>query len=261
MKPTKVYQTAQLDKTLLVKNASAPLSIGENTVVIDVRSAFDFAASHIPGSVNLAWQEFAQPNGKYPGRITTDLAQAARRLSLVGIAPGKKVMVVGKGLQGKGEEGRMAWTLFVFGISDVQVASIDQFRLGLTNAEPAQRPNAERWTIDLAKNFVADRKDVLKTKSNGTFIIDVRTRAEYFKVKSDLASIHIPWVEFYNSKGRPDLEIKKRLESIGIGSKDRIIVISNQGLRSGAVAFALLSLGFQNVANATGGYKELRNEK
>jgi len=93
----------------------------------------------------------------------------------------------------------------------------------------------------------------------------VRTRKEYFLKKGlgegyvtpDLSALHIPWTQFYTDDGRPNVEIRTQILALGWQPTDRIVVLSDHGVRSGAIAFILSKLGFTNVANYTGGYSEL----
>lgn len=271
--PTKITQTTALTGDLLLKNVSGPLLVDERTILIDARAPFEYSVSHAPGAVNFQWLDFASPGGAAPGKVTADLDGLANRLALHGITPDSQVVVMGNGKTGMGEEGRVAWSLVHLGVRDVQIASVDHFRSGVINAEPAQRPNAPRWTPRPNERLVADRKEVLAIAtgkiSDGERprgrLLDVRSRKEYFLkagvgqgyVFPELRALHIPWEEFYTGQGRPNPALKAQLEGLGWDLDERIIVVSQKGVRSGAVAFALMSMGFSNVANYTGGYLDL----
>lgn len=273
LKPTKISETADIDPAILVKNASGPIVIDENTVILDARSNFEYTVAHVPGSLNLTWEEFAQPRERYIGKTKSDLPELVKRLALLGLNPASKIIVVGSAAGGQGAEGRVAWSLIHMGFKNVQVVGIDYFRSGLNNAEPPPRANQPEWTPIAKKEMEADRSEVLaaataKIPEGGrqtTYLIDVRTRKEYFNKHAfgegyktpDLRAIHIPWEQFYTSGGRPNLEIKNQILGLGIQPGDRIITLSHHGVRSGAAAFALMSLGFTNVANYTGGFQEL----
>ncbi len=275
--PTKINQTASVDQNILLKNVSGELKVEANTILVDARPAFEFSVAHAPGAVNLLWEDFATPNTPTPGKVPKDISPIAHRLALHGIYPGAAILVMGNGKAGKGEEGRVAWSLVNLGVRDVQIASIDQFRVGMTNAEPKQRENVAPWTPNRAIQMEADLKEVLSIATAklaegqrpGAYLLDVRSRKEYFLkagvglgyVFPDLRALHIPWDQFYNDMGRPNPEIKGQLHGLGWQARDRIIVVSNKGVRSGAAAFALMSMGFTNVANYTGGFMELLDGK
>ena len=138
--------------------------------------------------------------------------------------------------------------------------------MGLRRAKSAEAPapeNVERWKPEVNAQLMADVKEVLENavgkKEKTLHVIDVRSPSEYFeRDQLELRGINIEWKEFFNSKGRPNISIKKRLQNIGIGPNDRIVVMSNEGLRSGAVTYALTMMGFQNVGNLAAGWKALK---
>lgn len=264
LKPTKVTETYQIDIGPLVQGLRRPLLIDKDTIVIDVRSPFDYAMAHIPNSINLQWQEFAKHRSKNPGELEDDRFKMARRLARLGIQPSSKVVVVGSGLSGQGEEGRMAWTLFYLGVHDVHMASIDYFKAPLTTKSSEPRPSAPYWQPQLSPSVLATKAELLKaiTKQGAPepekiHLIDVRSQKEYFRkegfgldyAEPDLQAINIEWREFFDSYGRPNPSIKERLIGVGIKPSDRVIVISNQGVRAAAVTMALLSLGYDRAAN------------
>ncbi|HEX7673649.1 MAG TPA: rhodanese-like domain-containing protein [Bdellovibrio sp.] len=114
-KATKV--TAQ--EPIISSNLSAEKIMADNPVILDVRSPFEYNLAHVPGSINVRWEDFSEQSPEYRGLLLSDLWNVARRLSLIGIDPDTKVVVLGKGRQGNGEEGRIAWTLQVLGVRNV----------------------------------------------------------------------------------------------------------------------------------------------
>lgn len=266
--PTKVYSTQDVDLKYLQSMLSEPVQITEQTVILDSRPAFDFALIHHPQAVNVLWTDFTDTRGPYPGLLLKDLDQAVRRLALLGISPSTPVVVVGLGDKGNGEEGRLAWTLFYLGLSRVQVIDLEKLGARYTNITPPPRENAKVWEPEYRTKVLADKKEVMRLATSKhderTHIIDVRSKNEYFSKNRkleyeypDLRAINIEWKEFFSSQGRPNMAIRDQLKAIGVNLTDRIVVISNNGVRSGAVTFALLSLGYVNASNYAGGYSEL----
>ena len=273
MSPTKTYQSESYDTSTLSQALRSPIPVGPDTVILDARSPFEFAMAHLPGAKNLSWTDFSDSRGPYPGRLKTQLRSQVRRLSLLGIGPDTPVVVVGKGRGGKGEEGRLGWTLLYLGVKNVFVAQVDALGLRYSNlVQPPPKRNKNIWKATKKPQLLAGLPEVLDSvrgkKNETVHIIDVRGKKEYFeKIRNtkfsteDLRAVHIEWKEFFNSKGRPRMKIRRRLKSIGILPQHRVILISNDGLRSGAVTYALLSLGYSKAANYAGGYSELRNKR
>lgn len=276
--PTKVYQSQSLDVKSSVSANLQPLSLDDNTVVLDARSVFDYNLAHIPQSLNMQWSDFSRPGARNKGLLSEDLYKEARRLALKGISPESKVIIVGNGIEGRGEEGRLAWTLMYMGIQDVQFASLKHFpKFPMTNAESPPKKNEKVWKPNLVKSLIVEKEEIRdfinhpmrfetmrsKTVQSKKYIIDVRSSKEYFDRRKnngdykypDINAIHIPWESFFTGEGRPDLQIRQQLLDLGITTESRIIVISNEGVRSGAVSAALYLMGFVNTGNFAGGYK------
>lgn len=258
---TIVKETKFVDVTSLVKANQHTIQITEKTVMLDARSAFEYNIGHLPGAVPLSWEDFTDPQAKIPARLRSDLRPLVRRLSLLGISIDTPVLVVGSGKLGMGEEGRLAWTLFYLGIRNIQIASQAYFRRGLTTDASPVRANEPLWQAKFKPSVVMTAKEFFAQKPK---VIDVRTEKEYFAkgehgnyASPDLNAIHIDWREFFTDDGRVNLKLKPKLEAVGITTRDRIAVVSDDGVRSGAVTFALLSLGFSGAANVAGGFPEL----
>lgn len=269
--PTKIYETTDISgSSFLEREAQLPLVVDENTVVLDARSVFDYSMAHVPQSHHLSWQDFTERGSAEPGQLKINLEKDIRRLARKGIAPDTRIVVVGKGKKGQGEEGRLAWTLLYLGIKNVQTASIDYFKKQLTTTESPQLKNQKNWLQPKKKSLLVTENELKSfvtkpTLGNGAFIIDVRSEKEYFEKDKNsekykypgLNEVNIPWPHFITEMGRPNFKIQKQLIDLGVSRDRRIIVISNSGLRSAAVTAVLFSLGFKNVGNFNSGYQSL----
>lgn len=268
--PTKTYTSGDINTQILAKSLQQPIKVTEETIVLDARPPFEFAVIHLPQAVNIQWRDFADIQGPFPGRLKKDLQQEAKRLALLGVTPQSQVIVVGRGLNGQGEEGRIAWTLLYLGVQDVQVAEADSLGLRYTNISPPPRANAPFWEPQIRNSLIATKEEVIRAGTSKhderVHILDVRSKDEYFSKNRalqyevpDLRAVNIEWKDFFTAQGRPNPAIKAQLEAINVLSGDRVIVISNNGIRSGAVTYALLSFGYKKAANFPGGYSELLN--
>lgn len=263
MTPTKTTETTRRDLVQVVEKAQKPVAISENTVVLDVRPAFDFGLNKIQNSQRFPWETLAE-NSK-TGEMLRDQRQAALRLALKGVNPQTPVVIVGKGKAGAGEEGRLAWNLLYLGFVDVQVCAIETFRHTMTPNESPQAVNEKPWTPLPRPELIVARPEFLKLARDArgrlrshTFLIDTRSEKEYLVPKQkDFAAINIDWQQFYTEEGRPDSAIKDRLKALGIGPHDRILLMSNRGVRSAAAAYALIALGYSHVQNFAGGLQAL----
>ncbi|MEK2688352.1 sulfurtransferase [Bdellovibrio sp. GT3] len=265
-------------------------------VILDVRPPFEFNLSHVPGAINVRWEDFSSQDPNSRGVLQDDLFAIARRLSLIGIDPDSKVVILGKGSLGAGEEGRIAWTLEVLGVKNVHTALYTVARSmnpkgdePLVKNKPMWKPVVDESLFIDSKNFKAYATHKLsplkmtgKKKSKKAMdlpvsslfgmnfneakskvvILDVRSSAEYginnlskYKnVKTPV--VQLEWKEFFTESNAVSKDLAKKLESKGITQDKIIMVISNHGVRSGAVTFALREMGYRQSVNFAGGYEQ-----
>lgn len=261
LKPTKVTN----QETVILEAGSPQALMRGNPVILDVRPAFEFNLLHVPGSINVRWEDFSQNNPRSRGLLQNDLFAVARRLALIGIDPQTKVVVLGKGPAGQGEEGRVAWTLQTLGIKDVHTVLHTNFREANNTREIPPIKNKSYWkpTVDETSSIsLKDFKDLLKKNDPKLIVLDVRTSAEF--QHSNLAKIsavsakmeNIEWTRFYNPSGFRMLNLDNLLANTGITKEHTVVVISGHGVRSGAVTYVLRSNGFSKARNFAGGYEQ-----
>ncbi len=269
--PTKISETQKREFDLLVDKSSRPIELTDQTVILDARSSFDYGLNRITNSIHFPWDNLAETT--LSGEVMKDSRKAALRLSLNGIEPHTPVVVVGYGPRGDGADGRLAWSLLYLGVQDVQLTVIETFRRSLTPNASAPAKNVAVWPVNPRENMQLGKADFVRLSQDPrgrlesrTWLIDVRTDKEYFNKTGagnapDINAINVPWTEFYNDKGRPNSKVKARLQAVGILPSDRVILISNKGVRSGAAAYALLALGFTRVQNFTSGWNSLLTDR
>ena len=264
MQPTKTSETSQRDLVQVLEKAQKPITLTENTVVLDARSEFDYGLNKILNSRHFQWETLAD-NAK-TGELLRDPRNAALRLSLVGVVPSTPVVIVGNGQAGEGQEGRLAWNLLCLGFHDVQVSDIEAFRHSMTPNSEAPPLNEKPWTVNPRTELQVSKAEFLKIAHNPrgrldshTFLIDARSEKEYLaQGQRDLGAINIEWKQFYNAQGRPSSAIVARMRALGMSSNDRIILLSNRGVRSASATYALIALGFSHVQNFNGGLQALK---
>lgn len=270
--PTRVSETMRPEYGEMVAKTSKPIVLTENTVILDARSAFEFGLSHIAGSRSFSWENLAE--SRESGLLLTDLRKVSHRLALNGLDIHTPVVIVGSGGDLNGSDsaqaspGRLAWSLLYYGFYDVQVVNIDVFKKMLTTRASELIKNVEAKSLSprthleiLKPEFGQILKNLGAEAKEKTFVIDVRTEAE---IKKDVMAQKYPgilklnWTQFFNNEGRPNSKVLAKLKALDVTSADRIILISNKGVRSGAATFALVALGFGKVQNFTAGWNGLR---
>lgn len=262
-KPTKIT----VQEPLLGESVTAENLMKAKPVLLDARPAFEFNLAHVPGSINVRWEDFSQQNPRSRGVLQPDLFAIARRLSLIGIDPETPVVVLGKGHLGRGEEGRVAWTLKVLGVQKVYTLLHTSYREMNINAlgEVSPVQNKPYWKPAVAEALVIDskafRSQVTQTQKP-VAVLDVRS-AEEFSLRnlSSDKSVKVPvmnleWKEFFAADGLPARTVERLLAERNISKDTPVLVISNHGVRSGAVTYVLNYLGYKNVSNFSGGYEQ-----
>ncbi|MBC86799.1 MAG: hypothetical protein CL677_06425 [Bdellovibrionaceae bacterium] len=266
---TKLYSKFDADYSALVEGRKKKLILNKDVIIVDARKRFDHTMLNIPGSILLSWEEFTDHRSERPGLLQDDYSRMTQRLARLGITPDTNVIVVGYGVHGRGEEGRLAWTLLYLGVKNVQVAEIHLFKKHLRQGTAQPREPVPYWKPKLLSPIRIRKAEFLElaksARQNKVRIIDVRSEREYLKGSTaifgmpEITAINIEWREFYNRQGRPNLDLISKLKAIGIHFGDSIVVVSNKGIRSAAVTTALLTLGYQNVKNYDGGLVEIKN--
>ena len=242
-------------------------SLSADVVLIDARPSFQHQLARPSGAIGMSWQDFSQKSEPFLGVLEKDLFFHARRLARMGISPQSSILVLGNGQQGQGEEGRLAWTLKVLGISKVQIGHVNHFRMASSKAEAPPRAAVPIWKpeptegLEIGKPEFENLLFQPRVAPDSPVLIDVRSVDEYVgkvgrSLKLDYSAINIPWTEFITSKGEPDPAVVDKLQSLSIGKNRRLIVIDWQGVRSGLATFVLREFGF-TASNYSGGYDEL----
>lgn len=262
-KPTKIT----VQEPLMGESVTAENLMKAKPVLLDARPAFEFNLAHVPGSINVRWEDFSQQNPRSRGVLQPDLFAIARRLSLIGIDPETPVVVLGKGALGNGEEGRVAWTLKVLGVQKVYTLLHTSYREMNSNplGEVSPVQNKPYWKPVVAESLVIDSKAFKSRVSQmqkPVAVLDVRSAEEFSlrNLSSDKTVkapvVHVDWKEFFAADGLPAKKVERLLSEKNISKDTPILVISNHGVRSGAVTYVLNYLGYKNVSNFSGGYEQ-----
>ncbi len=243
-KPTKAYTTQDIDTLFMQKKLRQPIRVGSKTVFIDARSDFQYAMLHAPQTIHIQWDDFSKNSNR--NELKDDLSRVTSRLALLGISPQSKIIVLSGGHSSWLQAGRVAWALLYVGIPDVQL--VDQNALGLRyyNVMPPPRPNAPPWSPHPVDRLICTPGELAKLSANPMpheHVLDLRASRGPLRAN-----------RFFNKHGRPNVEMVKVLQKSGFDLDDRIVVVSNHGLRSAAVTYALTVMGYRDVGNCTGAH-------
>ena len=240
--PTLVKEDHKNNFWILQSQLSSPLKINDKTIVIDVRSAFDYNVYHVNGSLHFQVRDFYTRGKNQKYSLKRNKSKLIQRIALKGIEQETPVIVLDKGVGEKGEASQVAWALINLGLENVQVAHVELFKKHFTQRATKSKENKPAWVYKKPK--LQEKIKDLK------FIIDIRESKNYLEspTKSFKSQVvNIPWREFYNGQGRPRKAIKSQLKAIGIRPEDGIKLMGGKGLYERSVAYALLSLGYEKL--------------
>lgn len=227
--------------SLFVPATSALALLARGATVLDARER-GFVWGHIPGAQPVDWRDFRDGWGR-TGRLHPDPAQMAARLSALGVAGDRPVLIYGDAGRGFGEEGRIAWLLAYLGHRQVYILDGGWPAWGQVGG-PIARGLAGRPVRPEGPGipFVPSPQPGLRTdkaavqrvvqglegapRPTAPLILDVRTAAEwrgatpYFEARGGHipSARHLDWQQLLGSDGRlrSAAELHALLSSLGV---------------------------------------------
>ena len=144
--PTKV---SELDKNLETRVFSK-IEYGKEvelkrSVIVDVRPQFEHQMSRPPRSFNALAEDW-DLNGYAGEQLDKKASELQRLLSLKGIDPLTQVVILGKGLNGKGEEFLLASTLMALGVERISFMNEAQAKKAFVAKGLPQLENVPKWS-------------------------------------------------------------------------------------------------------------------
>ena len=261
---------AQGNHELIKPNQLMGLINSNNVVVIDVRSAAEYQAGHIPGAVRVSENEFYEDvhvtvgeSQKLVKKMVANPEKIAEMLSRIGVKPQTHVVVYSKSSATKIAT-RLWWTLEMYGHSKVQVldggyeawkAATD--KISTDDVDPIRSfYPASKLAMD--PSFIATYEEVLDALEQGVIVIDCRDWKQ-FNTSHIPDTFLIPEEDMFN----PDKTFKSKQElrsyfaGYGITGKTPVITYCNSGTTSTVQYFALTQvLGCKDVQNYDGSMNE-----
>jgi len=237
-----------------------------DALVIDARPAEEFAAGHLEGAVHLdLWGVSLIDTSEAPLRAF--MWMIGHLFSLRGVTPERPVLVYEQdaGLRAA----RVFWLLEYLGHQHARVLDggfAAWMREGRPTTTKAVAPTPSTWhgTPDATKiatwDLVFDRLG-----RSETAIVDTRSTAEYtgeqVRAKRGGAipsAVHLEWTNNLTPDGhfKPIDDLRAMYEGLGVTSDREVITYCQGGYRAAHTYLALRRLGYPNVRNYTGSWKE-----
>lgn len=278
--------------SVLATEPSIRKLVTANTVIVDARAPFEFGLNHVPGSINMQWQDFSSPGSTNKTHLDRDKFKLARRLALLGIDPETPVLIVGAGKKGEGQEGRLAWMFKMLGLQKVTTMNYDLLKAQVANdleVKPSSKPMWKPQDFEDYEIAYDDFYTLVKAhqvqhhlppiplkkgvrvgrRIQGVklFVVDARDAKEANEsmdpqqiVSGDVV-LKMPWTDFWSEQGQVNHEAARTLMQKGVKPTDEIVVLSSTGIKASGVVFAMRELGFSNSQNLTGGLSYVQELK
>lgn len=232
----------------------------DDAVVVDARTAEQYAAGHVPGAANVHWTALTgfDEDGLWDAIPVEDKETL---LSAAGVPSDQPLVLYGSGPEGWGDDGNLYWALRRLGHPQVQV--LDGGYLGwLANGgEASTASDAPRATT-----FVADEDPTVSADSDTVemwdgVLLDVRSMEEWDEGRIPGAEWRA-WDDVFADDGtlRPEDELWDLFDEVGIGPDTPVTTYCQAGIRAGHTFMVLEALGVVEVRNYVGSWARWTGE-
>lgn len=249
---------------VITAEALAGILDDPDLLLLDARSADDYAAGHIPGAINTPWELFSQMDlqpGDDDYAVLLPPDELSEVLSSIGVDENKRIVVYGDP-NSFGEDGRVMWMLDMIGLTNVQLLNggwVAWQALGGEISREAATPTPSDFVVTTIDDTTNVTTEWLLENMDKVHILDTRSLEEYDGTR-DIGPFpggHIPGaVHLYfkelnddNALLKSPEEIEAMLTELGIGKDDPIVTYCTVGIRSAYVTMVLKMAGYTNVKN------------
>ncbi len=267
---------AYANPQLLVESDWLEANLGkEGLRIIDVRSADDYAAGHVPNAINIPSSSFRDAEHEVSGMVLP-ADKFAELVGGFGIGNDSEVVVYGRGnILGAT---RIFWALELYGNKNAKVLNGGFAKWGQEERELSTEATtfpSVTFTPDFDPFLVGTIEEVRAAIEGGesnTVILDNRSAGEYSgrDVRADRGG-HIPgainqdWVIYLNGTDARTLksaaELTELFNSAGITEDSVVYAHCQTAVRSAVAYFVARLLGYNNVQNYDGAWAEWGNRE
>jgi thiosulfate/3-mercaptopyruvate sulfurtransferase len=269
--PTAQATSPYVNHDLLIETDKLPALLKQpNVVLVDGVDEASYQRIHIPGAVNLFFNQFANLETRKKNGFPTRVKDAEKLLGAAGISNDTLVIIY------DGGEGAIAsglwFALEFFGHKKVKVLN-GGFRKWLKEGRPVTQDSLEvikkKYVATARPELVVTRKWVKKNMhEKNTLLVDARSPDEF--IGKDLlpgikrgghipGAVNLDWVNLSDKvktfKSADD--IKAILARAGITPETRVVSYCQQGIgRATFLGMAMKLVGYNNVLEYTGSWQD-----
>lgn len=236
------------------------LSGQDNVVIVDTRTASEYAAGHVAGAVSIPTDDIVI---NVPvNNMLTSKNRMEKVMSAAGISNDTLVLAYDANKMGAS---RLLWSLFMYGHQNVKV--IDGGYEALVQAEAAMNteavvPEPAVFTVqEPTRNWLAEMDEVraqVEQPDPHVILLDVRRPDEFAESGKIPGSVMIPYETNFFSDGTfmtPQITRINYLEE-KINPEDEIIIFCQTSMRATPVFVQLYEAGYRNIRIYDGAYSE-----
>lgn len=233
----------------------------EQSLLIDVRSASDFEAGHIPGAVNVPWSDLRAEQMGISGQLA-DPQDISAAFAGVGLAQEQSVLLYDA--RSSRDAGRLAWSLEISGhggLVQILDGGWQQWtEQDLESSTQLPEPQGSDWLATAPSPTPVDADWIFeRLDSSEMWVLDVRTPEEFAEGHIP-GAINVEWSTSTHTDGSqvgtllPEAELQALYAVL---PKDSTVVVSCQsGARAGHSWAVLPTLGFEDVRLYDGSWNE-----
>lgn len=257
---------------LIVEPEALEERLGEAGLrVVDLCKPEVYARAHAPGAVHLDYSRIVAANKPALGLLPDDAALAAALASL-GITPDTHVVAYDD--EGGGRACRLLWTLEVAGHRHYSLLN-GGLHAWANEGHPVDdrpaHPAPSSYRVQRHTGPIADKDYILQHLGDPAVrLLDARSPDEYHGVKRFAAkgghipgAINLEWTTAMdpqrNLRLRPEAELRKVLENLGVMPDREVITYCQTHHRSAYSYIMLKSLGYPRVKGYPGSWSEWGN--
>jgi len=203
-------------------------------IIVDARTAEEYATGHIPGAANVHWTELTgmDREGLWDVLPPTDLATL---LAARGLSSDEPILIYGSGPEGYGDDGNVYWTLRYLGHPEVRVLDGGWAGWLATGGASSTRndapPPQEDFFIEPMDTALATTEEV---EMQDGVLLDVRSEEEWRDGHLP-GAVWMQWTDVFDAGGilKSKRALQERFRELDIEEDTAVIVYCAAGIRAG----------------------------
>jgi len=237
------HEYAKGESKLIEAKELSGLAGAKDSVIVDMRSAEEYADGHVLGAVNIPVSDIVI-NVPVKNMLTSE-KKIQKVLSAAGISNDTRVLAYDAD---KMSAARMLWTLFMYGHENVMVING-----GIDAAVFEAREPGQNWLATM-KEVAA----IVNEPDPNIVLLDVRSDAEYTEFGKIPGSIMMDYLGNYYADGTLKNVQTTRINylSAGIQPEQEIIIYCQTSFRAAPVFLELYNAGYRNIRIYDGAFLE-----